>query len=170
MYLEGKINSNLEVYMDEISLHIMTRKLCHQLYMSWENDPSIYMDMSLFTAYKYDENTVNTYFETKQNPSRILFAIMKNEKPIGELQLKDINQTNRECTLSIHLQNDTVKGKGYGTRAEQLAIQYAFEVLNMVAVNADTIIKNTRSQHVLEKVGFKLIREEYGFKYYRFER
>ena len=58
-------------------------------------------------------------------------------------------------TLSIHLQNDTVKGKGYGTRAEQLAIQYAFEVLNMVAVNADTIIKNTRSQHVLEKVGFK---------------
>ena len=156
--------------MDEISLRIMTRELCHQLYRDWENDPSIYMDMRLFTAYEYEENAVNKYFETKQNPSRILFAIMKSGKPIGELQLKDINRTSRECTLSIHLQNDTVKGKGYGTRAEQLAIQYAFEVLNMVAVNADTIIKNTRSQHVLERVGFKFIREEYGFKYFRFER
>ncbi len=112
--------------------------------------------MSLFTAYKYDENAVNKYFETKQNPSRILFAIMKSGKPIGELQLKDINQTSRECTLSIHLQNDTVKGKGYGTRAEQLAIQYAFEVLNMVAVNADTIIKILVVNTCLKKLDLSL--------------
>lgn len=95
---------------------------------------------------------------------------MKGDHPIGELHLKQINMANKECTLSIHLQNDTVKDKGYGTCAEQLAIQYAFDVLDMVAVNADTIIKNTRSQRVLEKVGFKLIREENGFKYYRLER
>ena len=44
--------------MDEISLRIMTRELCHQLYRDWGNDPSIYMDMSLFTAYKYDENEI----------------------------------------------------------------------------------------------------------------
>ncbi|MDE5715892.1 MAG: GNAT family N-acetyltransferase [Anaeroplasmataceae bacterium] len=156
--------------MNSVTLHIMTKELCHQLYLDWENDSSIYMDMNLFAAYKYDENLVNKYFETKQNPSRILFAIMKDEKPIGELQLKDINRTSRECTLSIHLQNDTVKGKGYGTRAEQLAIQYAFEVLNMVAINADTIVKNTRSQHVLEKVGFRFIKKENGFMYYRYER
>ncbi|MDE6407563.1 MAG: GNAT family N-acetyltransferase [Anaeroplasmataceae bacterium] len=148
----------------------MTRKLCYQLYLSWENDSSIYMDMSLFSKYQYDENAVNQYFDSKQNSSRILFAILKGEKPIGELQLKEINMTSKECTLSIHLQNDTVKDKGYGTRAEQLAIQYAFDVLGMVAVNADTIIKNTRSQHVLEKVGFQFIRQENGFKYYRYER
>lgn len=156
--------------MDEISLRIMTKELCHQLYRNWENDPSIYIDMNLFTAYKYDENAVNKYFNEKQNPSRILFAIMKDEKPIGELQLKQINRTSRECTLSIHLQNDMVKGKGYGTRAEQLAIIYAFNVLGMVAVNADTIAKNTRSQHVLEKVGFQFVKQENGFKYYRYER
>ena len=40
----------------------------------------------------------------------------------------------------------------------------------MVAVNADTIIKNTRSQHVLEKVGFHYVREEGGFRYYRYVR
>ena len=123
--------------MDEISLRIMTRKLCHKLYSGWENDPSIYADMKLFTAYRYDECAVDKYFDSKQNPFRVLFAIMKG---------------------------------GYGTRAEQLAVRYAFDVLGMVAVNADTIAKNTRSQHVLEKVGFRFIRQENGFKYYRYER
>lgn len=42
--------------------------------------------------------------------------------------------------------------------------------MDMAAVNADVIAKNKRSQHVLEKVGFQLIKEENGFKYYRCER
>lgn len=68
------------------------------------------------------------------------------------------------------MQNDTVKGKGFGTQAELKAVKYAFDELGMVAINADAIIKNTRSQHVLEKVGFKLVREDGDFKYYRIER
>ena len=60
-----------------------------------------------------------------------------------------------------------VKGLGYGTYAEKLALKYAFDVLGMAAVNADAVIKNTRSQHVLEKVGFQLIGEGDGFKYYQ---
>ena len=39
----------------------------------------------------------------------------------------------------------------------------------MAAVNADTIRKNTRSQHVLEKVGFRFVGEDETFKYYRIE-
>lgn len=156
--------------MKGISLCTMTRELCHELYKGWENDPAIYMDMDLFTQYQYEEDAVNRYFDSRQDPARVLFAIMKDGRPIGELQLKQIDRENRECTLSIHMQNDTVKGRGYGTCAEQLALQYAFDTLGMVAVNADTIEKNTRSQHVLEKVGFQFVKEENGFKYYRFVR
>ena len=68
------------------------------------------------------------------------------------------------------MQNDAVKGRGYGTRAEQLAVRYAFDMLGLRAVNADTIVKNTRSQHVLEKVGFQYLKEEDGFRYYRLQR
>ena len=151
----------------EISLCIMTRELCHELYKSWENDPAIYMEMDLFAPYQYNETAVNRYFDSRQNPSRILFAIMRDGRPIGELQLKQIDPESKECTLSIHMQNDTVKGLGYGTYAEKLALKYAFDVLGMAVVNADTVVKNTRSQHVLEKIGFQLIGERDGFKYYR---
>ena len=41
--------------MKDISLCIMTRELCHELYKGWENDPDIYMDMDLFEPYQYNE-------------------------------------------------------------------------------------------------------------------
>ena len=156
--------------MEKLKLQRMTRELCHELYKEWENDEAIYMDMSLFKPYVYDDDAVNRYFDSKQDSSRILFAIMLSDKPIGELQLKQIDHDKKECTLSIHMQNDNAKGKGYGTKAELLAIKYAFAELGMNAVNADTVKKNTRSQHVIEKIGFKFISEDDTFKYYRFER
>ena len=140
--------------MQTIQLKAMTRELCHELYRRWTNDASIYMDMRLFRPYVYNEAAVNRYFD----------------QVIGELQLKQIDYDKKECTLSIHMQNDMVKGKGYGTQAEHLAVKIAFDELGMTAVNADAIMKNTRSQHVLEKVGFHLVGEDGAFKYYRIER
>lgn len=156
--------------MDTIALKKMTRELCRELYKDWSNDPSIYMDMSRYKPFCYSEAAADRYFDSKNTSSRILFAIMLGEKPIGELQLKRIDREKAECTLSIHMQNDSVKGRGFGTQAELKAIQYAFDELGMAAVNADTIRKNTRSQHVLEKAGFKFVREDREFKYYRIEK
>ena len=153
-----------------VELRPMTRELCHELYKSWENDDAIYMDMSMFKEYVYNEESVDHYFESKQGTSRRIFAIMLENRPIGEIQLKQIDMDKRECTLSIHMQNDSFKGKGYGTEAEKLAIKYAFDELGMVAVNADTVVKNTRSQHILEKIGFQFLKEEGDFRYYRLEK
>ena len=155
---------------DQVTLRRMTRELCHRLYQEWENDASIYMDMSLFKPFVYREDAVDRYFDSRQEPSRILFSIMLADRPIGELQLKQIDYDKKECTLSIHMQNDAAKGKGYGTEAIRLAIRYAFEELGMDAVNADIVRKNTRSQHVAEKAGFQFVKEEGDFRYYRLER
>ena len=154
-----------------VQLKPMTREQCHALYRHWTNDASIYMDICLFHPYVYDEDAVNRYFDAKgMDASRRLFAILLGDKVIGELQLKRIDYDKKECTLSIHMQNDAVKGKGYGTQAERLAVEFAFDKLGMTAVNADAVLKNTRSQHVLEKVGFRLVGEDGMFKYYRIER
>lgn len=153
-----------------IELKIMTRELCHELYKKWENDEAIYMDMKKYSPYTYNAMEVDKYFDTKQQSSRILFAIMLHDSPIGELHLKQIDYDKKICTMSIHMQNNKAKGHGYGTEAERLAIAYAFDVLNLNRIFADTVLKNTRSQHVLEKVGFKFMKEDGDFKYYCIER
>ena len=143
-----------------IELVPMTRELCHALFRKWENDPDIYSDMLLFKPFKYTEEYADKYFDSKQKPDRKMLVIMYDDKPIGEIQLKQIDYEKKECSLSIHMQNDSYKGKGYGTVAEKMAVEYAFSELEMTAVNADTIIKNERSQHILEKIGFYFRRKK----------
>lgn len=155
--------------MTEIALKPMTRELFHTLYRGFENDPDIYMDMQYYTQYVYNSERIDERFDSLQTPERVVFAVMLDEAPIGEVQLKRINRERNDCTLSIHLQNDAVKNRGFGTQAEKLAVQYAFDVLKLDAVNADAVLKNTRSQHVLEKAGFTFTREDEMFRYYRIE-
>ena len=156
--------------MENITLCPMTRELCHELFREWENDPDIYGDKALYKPYVYDEAAVDRYFDSKREPSRVVFAVMSDGRPIGEVQLKRIDREKKECVLSIHMQNDRYKNKGCGTTAEKLAVRYAFERLGMSAVNADTVISNTRSQRVLEKAGFAMTGQDDTFRYYRVER
>lgn len=155
--------------MTDIALKPMTRELFHTLYRGFENDPDIYMEMQYYTQYVYNSEKVDERFDSLQTPERVVFAVMLDEAPIGEVQLKRINRERNDCALSIHLQNDTVKNRGFGTQAERLAVRYAFDVLKLDAVNADAVLKNTRSQHVLEKAGFTFTREDEMFRYYRIE-
>lgn len=155
--------------MTEITLAPMTRELFHTLYRGFENDPDIYMNMQYYTQYVYNQEKVDERFDSLQTPERVVFAIMLDGAPIGEVQLKRINRERNDCTLSIHLQNDAVKNRGFGTQAEKQAVRYAFDVLKLDAVNADAVLKNTRSQHVLEKAGFMFTREDEMFRYYRIE-
>ena len=150
----------------EITITPMTRPLCHEFYRGFENDPDIFMDMSRFIPYEYAEEKVNQYFEQQQSPDRIVFMIMEDGRPVGEVKLKYIDRDAKQCSLGIHLQNDQAKNRGVGTAAERLALDYAFGVLGMETVNADAVLKNKRSQHVLEKVGFTFVREDDTFRYY----
>ena len=149
-----------------VSIKPMTRQMCHEFYQRFQNDPAI----GHYYEYIYTPELADRYFDTNSVPDRKLFAILAGDEIVGECKLKNIDSQKRECSLGIHLRDDSVKEKGYGTQAERLMLKYAFEELGMVAVNAEAALKNTRSQHVLEKVGFRYVREDETFKYYRCEK
>lgn len=150
--------------MNTVSLQPMTREMCHAFYKGFQNDPAI----GHYYEYVYSAEIADSYFDTNSVPDRKMFAIMVDGQIVGECKLKNIDLEKRECSMGIHLRDDSVKGKGYGTQAERLILRYAFEEMGMLAVNADAVLKNTRSQHVLEKVGFHFVREDDTFRYYAF--
>ena len=153
-----------------ICLCDMTLPLCRQFYKNFANDPDTFMDIEQYFAYFYDESNVDAYWVRQKEQNRIHLAIMLNDTVIGEILLKNIDMNVRSCTLSIHMQNDSVKNKGYGTKAEILALEYAFHKLNMNCVFADAVLKNRRSQHVLSKVGFTKTHSDGRFIYYKCEK
>ena len=153
-----------------VSLERMTRERFHELYRDFIFDPCMFMDISLCekcNARGYDKTEVDARFDKHAGDDSCLpFAVMLKGKIIGEVVIKHIDREKKQCELGIHLQNDAVKGKGYGTEAERLAIAYAINELSMERILADSIIKNTRSQHILEKLGFRQTGESNGFKQY----
>ena len=68
------------------------------------------------------------------------------------------------------MKNEKYKGRGFGTQADLLAIDYVFHEMDIPVLYADSVLTNTRSQHVLEKVGFRLIGQDEERRYYRITR
>ena len=101
---------------------------------------------------------------------RVYLAVMLGDEPTGEVILKNINREQKRCTMGISLRSDEYKNHGYGTAAEILTLLHAFNQMAMETVFADSILKNTRSRHVMEKVGFSETHQDTSFAYYRCDR
>ena len=158
----------------DIRIEPMTREQMHEMYKDFQMDSMIFDDMELFEMaknYVYNPEKTDMLYDMRiAEEGSHLFAVMLDDKVIGEVGLRHYSDETKECELSVHMMNDSVKGKGYGTQAEKLAIDYAFDVLGAESIFAESLIKNTRSQHIMEKMGFKYFGEEDGFKQYRLEK
>lgn len=150
-----------------IRLELMTKAQCRCYFQEFTHDIAVFAPDQLFYEYQYTEEKSDAYWEKNQAPDRIHLAILRDEETVGEVIFKKIDPARRCCTLSIHMKNDSVKNHGYGTEAERRALIYAREALKMETVYADTLIQNKRSQHVLKKNGFQLIRKDASFCYYK---
>ena len=142
----------------------MTPEIAEVYFKDFVFDNAVFLEGQPMRPFVYSEQWLSGYLEL--NKANVHLAIMLQDVPVGEILFKRIDHTHRNAVFSIHLQNDSVKGKGYGTIAERLAIEYAFDTLHMKVLYADTIKKNCRSSHVLEKVGFQFVKEDLLFRYY----
>ncbi len=153
----------------EIALKPMTAEMYHAFFREYENDRDLYLDPEEFTEYVYSRERVDAYIQRQTDRKRLPFAILCGGKTVGELKLYDIVE-GESAALGITVKNRAYKDRGFGTQAERLAVDYAFHVLDIPVLYADTVLTNTRSQHVLEKVGFRLIAQDERKKYYRITR
>lgn len=154
----------MELIGEKIVLKPYTLARCHEFYIDYISDQAMTYD-----KYVYNKEKVDRYYQNKVlDTERCFFAICDNNKVIGEIQLKRIDFEKLCGTLSIHLINDSVKGKGFGTEAERLLIEYAINDLGLHTIYADAIHRNDRSKHILEKLGFKHLYDDEDLAYYRF--
>ena len=152
-----------------IRLAPMTREMLYRYFREYENDPDLFLDKSQFTPYVFSEERVEQYIRRYTELKRVNLAIMLGDDIIGQIIVKNIEE-NKCATIGLSLKNAWYKDHGFGTQAEKLVIRYIFDEMDIPVVYADAIMPNTRSQHVLEKAGFRFVREDRDFKYYRADR
>lgn len=153
----------------KITLEPMTAEMYHAYFKEYEEDADTYFDKNDFTEYIYDESKVNAYIERQNIPSRRAFAIMREGEMIGELKIYDIIP-GKSASLGIAIKNSSLKNRGFGSAAEKLAVEYVFRELDIPVLNAACIKTNTRSSHVLKKVGFVLTGSDEKRNYWQTKR
>lgn len=88
-----------------------------------------------------------------------LFAIfeLENLEVIGNCGLRDIDYRQGTATFGISIFNKDYWGKGYGTEATRLTLDYGFRFLNLHNIYLRVTGFNDRAQKAYLKAGFKEI-------------
>ncbi|EGL15046.1 MULTISPECIES: GNAT family protein [unclassified Paenibacillus] len=110
------------------------------------------------TQKHFTRNQIERYIEGKaQDTSSILLliALTETDEVIGDIALQDIDSYNRSAGIRISIDSSRNQGKGCGTEALNLMLDYGFGIVNLHRIELNVFAYNERALHVYEKIGFK---------------
>lgn len=144
----------------KIYLKTLLAKNATKEYCNWLNDPEVnqYLETKKATIAE-----LKKYIEKKnRNPNCLFLGIFfkENQKHIGNIKLEPINFKERKATIGILIGDKNYWGKGIGTEAIKLFVNYAFQKLNLKEIKLGVILENKPAVALYKKVGFKVNRIE----------
>lgn len=102
---------------------------------------------------------IEAYIEMNQKAdgSRYGWVIcLPDDTVVGEVVINEIDTDNRSSSIRIAIYDPKYFGKGYGTEAMRLAVDFGFKQANLHRIELGVYDFNPRAIHVYEKVGFTL--------------
>lgn len=135
--------------------------------VEWRNDPEVALwsdgrqpEFELITL----EEAEISFSNTLKNGSKFdtftyayMFAIHTLEgQYIGMADYRDVEKIKRSCTIGITIGEKDYWGKGYGTDAIKVLIEFLFNRVNLRRIQLDTWSGNKRAISAYSKCGFKV--------------
>jgi len=122
----------------------------------WTNDPEVTNFLSL--VYPVDKIAEGEWFDklSKDKNNVILAIETLDGKFIGTMGLHGINWINRTATTGALIGEKKYWGKGYGTEAKMLVLNYAFNQLNLRRIKSEVIAYNKRSLNYSLHCGYEI--------------
>jgi diamine N-acetyltransferase len=143
---------------EHVGLGPMRRDLI-PLYTRWINDPALVRTTALIPPITIDQETA-TYERIVTSEQVAYFTIYERStaRPIGWASFDNISPRQRTAEFNIAIGEGECRGKGYGTEATRLMLDYAFTVLGLHNVELFVYEYNLAGQRAYAKAGFR----EYG--------
>ena len=129
------------------------------LYGRWINDLASARNLGSHRPYTAEEEE-DWYSSAIKDEGRAMFTLYERGslRPIGTTSLFGIDHRNRRAEFGIYIGEPECRGKGYGTEAARLTLDYAFTALGLHNVMLRVFEYNLAGIRAYEKAGFK----EYG--------
>lgn len=120
------------------------------LYSEWINNPDFYGEYNPLEQESKEE--IERSYENAPPEKRKFFIEKKDGAKIGVVNTFPASGGLLEIGFTL-IPNE--RGKGYGTEAVQILIDYLFLSRELIRIQAFTDLGNVASQRLLDKVGFK---------------
>lgn len=140
-----------------VYLRELTPKNASKEYCAWLNDSEV---NKYLETRKCNIPELKRYIQKQlDDPNSFFVGIFdkKNNKHIGNIKLEPIDWKNKKAVFGILIGNKDYWGKGIGTEATKLIVDYAFKDMNLNEIELGVISENKAAIKVYEKVGFKVI-------------
>ncbi len=126
-----------------------------ELIVNWRNNTDV---MSQFVYQKpFTVQGHNNWMKTMVETGKVVqYIIVSNEDntPIGSIYYRDIDMENNNAEYGIFIGNKNCFGKGYGSEAAKLFVDFGFEVLGLHRIFLRVFSDNTRAIKSYKNAGF----------------
>ena len=130
------------------------------LYLRWTNDFAVMRTFGLPIPRSREHESFGGgafYERVLASAGAAWFTIyeLATLRPIGHTDLFDIDHRNRTATFGIMIGEADCRGRGYGTEATWLMLDYAFGALGLHSVMLETDGYNLAGQRAYARAGFR---------------
>ncbi len=150
------VNPSFILKANSIYLRPLTIKDVNETYLSWLQDNEV---MSGIATSDYTLQKLHDYVQEKiAIPTVSFFAICSNEtnEHIGNVKLDFYDSKANVAELGLLIGNKNYWGKGVGSQACKLAIEYGFNTMNLRKIYLAVYENNPNAKKLYEKLGFTL--------------
>ena len=141
---------------DKVALGPMRRDLI-PLYHAWITNLETTQYLSEAGSAPTLDEEVAWFEGLTRNPATRTFTIytLPDYQPIGSINLHQINHRHRKANLGIMIGEPDMRGRGLGTEAVELIVDYAFHALDLHSVWLTTYEFNKRARRAYLRAGFR---------------
>lgn len=129
------------------------------LYTRWINDFEVTRNLSMGLRPTTAEAEERWYDGIVKRDRDVLFTIydLSTRRPIGSSGLHNIDHQNRTAEFGILIGERECWGKGYGTEATRLMLDYGFTLLGLHNIMLYVMSYNERAVRAYTRAGFRLL-------------
>jgi diamine N-acetyltransferase len=159
---EARVDSDepvINILGEHVALGPIDRKLV-PLYQRWMSQFDMLRTLGAVPPQPLTLEAETAWFDASATSTSVtVFTIYErgNWRPIGNLDLRAVDFRNRTAEFGIMIAESDCRGKGYGTEATRLALDYAFTALGLHNVMLAVVAFNLAAIRAYEKAGFREI-------------
>ncbi len=122
---------------------------------NWWSDGAVMEHAGFPNGLKTDIDKLRESLDKQKDSVSLKRLIIEIDlKPVGEMCFRIDNNI---AEIGIKICDVSYQEKGFGTKVLNMLITYLFKEKSVEKIVLDTNLRNTRAQHVYEKIGFKKV-------------